>query len=160
MDLYENGNLNIHEILWLNSSSKLDSTFQFNDTGDSTTEKYIYEANHLLVQQKEYDYSTAGAVLTSTTSYTYDNLGNPVQSMDDQGNAITYTYYTDLKYNLSIGQSYIPVSANFVKTQTTSSNGSTVTVTHYYDFDSNDRLIKDSASTTGVDLIAIKSYTY
>src|ERR1700688_1238386 len=42
MDLYEGGILNIHEIMWLNSSSYLDTTFQYDNTGDTTTEKYIY----------------------------------------------------------------------------------------------------------------------
>jgi hypothetical protein len=160
LDMYDHGNLNIHEIFWLNASSKVDSTFQFNDTGDSTTEKFIYDANHLLVQQKEYNYFTAGSVLINSTSYTYDNFGNPVQSVDAQGNTTAFTYYSDLRYTLSIGQPYIPVSANFVKTQTVNSLGTTVTVTHYYSFDNNDRLIKDSASTTGVDLVQIRSYTY
>jgi hypothetical protein len=160
LDMYDHGNLSIHEIFWLNASSKVDSTFQFNDTGDSTSEKFIYDSNHLLVQQKEYNYYTAGAVLINSTSYSYDNLGNPVQSVDAQGNTTTFTYYSDLPYTLSIGQPYIPVSANFVKTQTVNSIGTTVTSTHYYSFDGNNRLIKDSASATGVDLIQIKSYSY
>jgi hypothetical protein len=160
LDMYDHGNLSIHEIFWLNTSSKVDSTFQFNDTGDSTTEKYIYDNNHLLVQQKEYNYYSAGPVLTNSTTYTFDNLGNPVQSVDAQQNTSTFTYYSDLRYTLSIGQPYIPVPANFVKTQTVNSGGSTVTTTHYYSFDGNNRLLQDSASTTGVDLIQIKSYTY
>src|SRR5205809_4019640 len=40
MDLYNSNVLSIHEILWLNSSGALDSTFQYNDSHDTSTEKY------------------------------------------------------------------------------------------------------------------------
>lgn len=159
MDLFDHGNLSIHENFWLNGSSKVDSTFQFDDSGDTTTEKYTYDASHLLVQQKEYDYSHSGSTLSNTTNYTYDNQGNATQSVDDQGTT-TYTYYTDLPYTLNVGQPFIPVPSYFIKTLTLTSGGTTETGTHYYTFDSSKRLLKDSATTTGSDLIVIKSYTY
>jgi len=160
MDLYEGGILNIHEIMWLNASSWLDSTFQFDNSGDTTTEKYIYNGNKQLIQQKTYDYSSSVAILNNILNYTYDNLGNVISSVDNQGTSITYTYYTNLPNTLNLGQTFLPQSAYFIKTATLNSGGSTETATHYYTFDSNNRLIKDSTSTPEISLIAIKSYTY
>ena len=160
LDLYEQGNLSIHEIFWLNAFSRVDSTFRYNNTGDSSTEKYIYDPSHSLETQKSYDYSASGAVLNNTTSFVYDMFGNVEESIDDQGRTIDYQYYIDLHNTLNMGTPYIPQSVFFVKTEKLMEGGTTETVTHYYTFDSNDRLTKDSAATTGVDLIAIKSYTY
>lgn len=160
LDLYEGGTLGIHEIYFLNASSLVDSTFQFNNTDDTTTEKYIYNGNKQLIQQNTYDFSTSGTTLNNTTNFTYDNLGNVVSSVDNQGQTINYTYYTNLPNTLNMGQTFLPQAVNFVQTATLTSGGTTETVKHFYTFDSNNRLIKDSASTVEVDLTAIKSYTY
>jgi hypothetical protein len=160
LDLYESGTLSIHEIYMLNSSSLVDSTFQFDNTGDTTTEKYIYNGSKQLIQQNTYDFSTSGSVLNNITNFTYDNLGNVASSVDNQGKSITYTYYTNLPNTLTLGQTFLPQTVNFIQTATLSSGGSTETVNHYYTFDSSNRIIKDSASSVEIDLIAIKSYTY
>ena len=160
MDLYEGGALNILEKMWLNSSSYLDTTFQYDNTGDTTTEKYIYNGNMQLIQENTYDYTSSATSLYNTTSYTYDNLGNVTSSEDLLGNMISYSYYTNLPNTLKIGQSFLPQPVNFVKTEILNSNGSVETVNHYYTFDNSNRLIEDSTYTAEVDLIAIKSYTY
>jgi hypothetical protein len=160
LDMYTYGTLSIHENFWINTASLIDSTFQYNDTQDTSTEKYIYDTNKQLIQKKEYDYSSSVSSLYNTTSYTYDNLGNPITETDDQGKSITNDYYTDLPNTLTMGMLYTPQSKNLVKTSTLNSGGSTETATHFYTFDSSKRLIKDSVATTGSDLIAIKSYTY
>jgi YD repeat-containing protein len=160
LDLYEGGVLGIHEIYLLNSSSLVDSTFQFDDSGDTTTEKYIYNGSKQLIQQNTYNFSTSGTVLSNTTNFTYDNLGNVISSVDNQGKSIAYSYYTNLPNTLNLGQTFLPQTINFVQTATLTSGGSTETVNHFYTFDSSNRLIKDSASTVEIDLIAIKSYTY
>lgn len=160
MDLYNSNSLSIHEILWLNASSKLDSTFQYNDTNDSSTEKYLYNAEKQLVQIKNYNYSYTGAVLDHTTDYSYDNMGNVTTESNSGGTSTSYTYYTDMPNTLNLGQLFFPQTKYFIKTATSSSGGVPVTATHFYSFDSSNRLIKDSASTIGVDAIVIKSYTY
>jgi hypothetical protein len=160
MNLYEGGILNIHEMMWLNSFSYLDTTFQYDNTGDTTTEKYVYSGNNLLIQAIIYDYSTSGTSIYNTTTYTYDNLGNVISSEDLLGNMISYSYYTNLENTLRIGQTFLPQPANCIKTEILNSNGSIETVNHYYTFDSNNRIIEDSTYTPEVDLIAIKSYTY
>jgi hypothetical protein len=161
LDLYDYNILGIHEIFWLNSFLLVDSTFQFDNSNDSSSEKYFYNTNKQLVELKNYNYYYTGAVLNLTTDYTYDNNGNATMMSDDAGNTTTYTYYTDLINTLSMGRSYFPLSRNFIKTSTLSSGGNTESSTHFYTFDSNNRLVKDSSSTTGtVDVIGIKSYTY
>ena len=159
MDLYNYNVLSIHEILWLNASSVLDSTFQFNDTQDTMTEKYIYNSAKQLIQLKSYDYSSLGTTLNNTTIYTYDNNGNVTKESDDNGKVITYTY-TSIQNSLSLGQPFLPTPKYFINTASTSTGGSSVTATHFYSFDSSNRLIKDSAYTSGADVIGIKSYAY
>jgi hypothetical protein len=160
LDLYNYNTLDIHEIFWLNSSSLMDSTFQYNNTNDTSTEKYIYDAGKELTQLKDYDYSASGSVLYSITNYTYDNSGNVITQTDNLGNSTTYDYYPDLLNTLSLGQVYLPHSHNFVKSATLTSGGNSEIATHFYTFDNNNRLIKDSIYTSGVDVIGIKSYTY
>ena len=161
MDLYTSNTWNVHEILWLNASSSLDSTFQYNNTNDTTTEKYLYNSAMQLMHVKNYFYHYTGAVLDHTTDYTYDNSGNPTTESDNLGNSTSYTYYTNLLNNFSMGKLFFPQPKYFIKTATISSGGSVMTTTHFYSFDNSNRLVKDSASTSGsVDVISIKSYTY
>ncbi len=161
LDLYNYDNLNIHEIFWLNNASMVDSTFQFNDTNDSTTEKYIYNSNNQLTEEKTYDYFTSGAILSNVTDYTYDDNGNVISQTDNQGKTTTFDYYTDLNNTLSMGQAYYSRTKNLPKTVTLNDGGDIETGTHFYTFDSNKRLVKDSITTTGVTTVtAIKTYTY
>src|SRR4030095_4653425 len=50
MDLYNSNVLDIHEKFWVNSLSLVDSTFQYNNTNDSSTAKYIYNYGNQLIQ--------------------------------------------------------------------------------------------------------------
>jgi len=160
LDLYENQALAIHQILWLNTSSLLDSSYQYNDTNDSTTDKYFYNSNKQLTQEKNYDYSVSGATLNKTTSYTYDIIGNLTAQNDDSGESIVYDYYTNMLNTYPMGQAFLPPSYNMVRSATLTSGGIAETTTHFYSFDNSNRLIKDSIITSSSDLIAIKSYTY
>jgi YD repeat-containing protein len=159
MDLYLSNQLNIHEKLWINSLPLIDSTFQYNDTNDTTTEKYIYNSAKQLIQMNEYDYSTAsGSVLTNTTYYTYDNNGNLITEGDANG-IWQYEYYLDKPYTLNLSLAYFPQPKYFTKTETYDDGSGPVTVIHTYTFDSSNRLIADKivADDGG---IVIKSYTY
>jgi len=160
MDLYNSNVLSIHEILWLNASGTLDSTFQYNDTNDSSTEKYIYNSSKQILQIKNYNYSSSGSQLDHTTDYTYDNLGNAITESISNGTLTNFTYYTDMPNTLTMGLTFNPQAKYLIKTASSSSSGTPVTATHFYSFDSSNRLIKDSAVTTGVSAILIKSYTY
>jgi hypothetical protein len=159
LDLYNSGQLSIHEKFWLNGFSLVDSTFQYDDSQDTSTEKYFYDPNHLVTIVNNYDYSGGVSTLSNQTQYTYDNNGNALTQSDFSGTT-SFTYYADLPYTLSVGQPYISVPKYFIKTASSDASGSLITATHYYKFDSSNRLVQDSAYVSGVDAIAIKSYTY
>jgi hypothetical protein len=159
LDLYNSGQLSIHENFWLNSFSFVDSTFQYDDSQDTTTEKYFYDGNHLLTQTNWYDYAGSVSTLSNQILYSYDNNGNALSQTDFSGTT-SFTYYTDLPYTLAMGQPYLSVPKYFIKTTSSNSSGTPVTATHYYKFDSNNRLIQDSAYVSGIDAIAIKTYGY
>ncbi len=150
--------LSIHEVFFLNSNSLVDSTFQYNDTFDSTTEKYIYNNAKQLVTLKEYDYSLlTGGVLSNTTNYKYDGNGNQISAMDDY--SATYYDYTALANTLVIGAPYFPTNKNLVKTSTYSFGVTTIILNHTYTFDGNNRLSSEKI-TDGAAYTLIKTYTY
>lgn len=158
LDLYNASILNIHEIFYLNPFSFIDSTFQYNDTKDTTTEKYFYNANKQLIKVLLYTYTTAsGAVPFNTTNYTYDANGNVTQESDIQG-VKTYTY-SALLNTLSLGFEYLPRAKNLVQTTTIVSGGSTITYNHTYVFDNAGRLTSEKMAGSDGDIL-IKSYTY
>lgn len=159
MDLYSSGQLSIHEKFWLNSFSHVDSTLQYDDSQDTSTEKYFYDPNHLLTKYNTYDYAGSVSTLSNQTQYTYDNNGDALTETDYSGTK-NYTYYTDLPYTLTTGQSYLTVPKYFIKTTSSNSSGTLLTATHYYKFDGSNRLIQDSAYVTGADAILVKTYGY
>lgn len=160
MDMYNGTDLGIHEDIWLTTAGFADSTLQYNDTQDTTTEKYFYDAGNLLQKANYYDYHSTGSVLTKTSIYTYDVFGNALTQTDSPGGLFyTYTYY-NVPNTSSIGNSFIPGSANLLRSTTVDVSGVLTTAMHFYSFDGSNRVIKDSISTTGTDLVVVKSYTY
>ncbi len=159
MDMYTNNTLSIHENFWLNSAQFADSTLQYNDTQDTTTEKYFYNVNNLLTKINYYDYHSSGTTLSKTTTYTYDVNGNAMTQTDNPGGITTFTYYLAAN-TFSIGNSFIPQPKNLIRSAILDNGGTPDTLMHYYSFDSSNRLTKDSITISGIDLIQIKSYTY
>lgn len=139
----------------------VDSTFQYNDTNDTTTEKYFYNSNNQLIKLNEYDYYSS-PILYNTTSYTYDNNGNLTKTTDTNNEVDTYEYYTDLV-------NVIPVifpgtgntkKLNLVKTHTVTSNGYPVgSSTATYTFDSSNR-ISTIVETADDGTVLTKTFTY
>ena len=159
LDLFNSNALSIHEIVWLNAIPFIDSTFQYNNTNDTTTEKYIYNSSKQLVQKNEYSFSTvSGATLNNTTNDTYDNNGNVITETDDFGTT-TFDYYSSLLNPFSLDIPYLRATKNLQKTVSNNSGGAIISVTHTYTFDSNNRLTTDKAVGSNGDII-IKSYTY
>ncbi|HEV2353183.1 MAG TPA: hypothetical protein VGR89_02985 [Puia sp.] len=165
IDLYNFGQLNIHEIAYLNGSSFVDSTFQFNSTNDTTTEGYTYSGG-LLTRLTTYNYSSAGSSIYSIDDYSYDNNGNGITdvSSDGYGNinmTFSFTYTTHaLKVRTSPG--YLPVTSKYLPaTQTiTDGNGNPVgTITYTYAFDGSGRLTKETDSADNGDVF-VKTYIY
>lgn len=159
MDLYNSDVFSIHEVFFLNSKSLIDSTLQYNDTNDSTTEKYFYNNADQLITVKEYDYSKAtGAILSNTTHYTYDNKGNVIKMTDDYS-VTTYDFYADLKNNLVFGTPYEQVNKNLVKTTISSSGGTSITSNHVYTFDASNRISTETITFDSGE-VATRTYTY
>jgi hypothetical protein len=159
LDIFNSNAVVIHEEAFHNGHNLMDSTFQYNDEGDTTTEKYIYNSENLLVKRKTYEYTTdGGSVLSEVTDYTYDANKNLVQETV-QGGVITYSYDEVVLNTIDL----FPAFFNPVKqlpTKTTFTSGSQQEVAeHTYSFDSQNRLITDKATLSTGDEI-IKSYTY
>ncbi|HUZ61410.1 MAG TPA: hypothetical protein VMU83_21725 [Hanamia sp.] len=167
LDLYNAGALSIHEDIFLNSNSLFDSTFQYNDTNDTTTEKYFYNSNNQLVTLKEYDYSKDyGSEISNVTSYSYDSNGNVVETTDTNDQIETFDYYPDLVYampftNPSLNQALNSTKkTSLLKTHTVTSSGYPVgSAISTYTFDSNNR-ISTITQTTDDGTVVIQTFTY
>jgi len=165
LDLYENNRLSIHEISYLNSIPLVDSTFQFNDTNDSTTEKYAYSGN-LLTRKTAYSYSTGNITVDTRDDYTYDNNGNMVQDVQTDGqanvNAITTYTYTTIPLSVTVNPIYFPQQSKYFPAteKQMDGNGSVIAaITYTYMFDSGGRVVKETDTIEGVGT-AIKTYIY
>ena len=162
MDIFESNVLSIHELFYLNNIPSIDSTVQYDTpNNDTTTEKYLYNANKQLTILKTYNYSkNTGITLVTTSNYTYDNSGNIIKEV--QGSqTTTYQYYPDLFNSLSLGMIYFQQSKNLVKT-TTENNGTfnSKIINHTYTFDSNNRITSEKRVFTGGSDTVIQKYTY
>ena len=165
LDLFENGALSIHEISFINAGLHVDSTFQYNNTHDTTTEKYVYNGA-LATTKTTYDYTHAGgAVVDFRDTYTYDNNSNVTKDVQDDGNGniqqtTTYTY-TDKAIQISINPSYMPIGKNLPATATVT-DGSGIPigkVTYTYVFDNSGRLTQETDTQDNGSYV-VKTYNY
>lgn len=157
MEIYASGALSIHEDFFLNSNHLVDSTYQYDENEEITTEKYLYNASNQLVTLKEYDNS----VLDNVTSYTYDGDGNVVKTTDTNHQVETFEYYPDLVFAMPILN---PLQATkalpLVKANKVTSNGSLVgSSVITYTFDSNNR-ISTITQTLDDGSVFEKTFTY
>ncbi|MEO6453732.1 MAG: hypothetical protein ABIN97_06675 [Ginsengibacter sp.] len=159
LDLYNSNVITIHEIFFLNSSSLLDSTFQYNDTQDTSTEKYIYNASKQLIQVNQYDYTTAtGSVLDDVLNYTYDAMGNVIK---EQSTFTTTTFdYYDTINNLLLFPYLSIKPTHLIKTTKITNSGTMNTINHTYTFDNKNRVISEKQEVAGSSEVVIRSYTY
>lgn len=158
-ELYNANVLDIHGLYFINSMSLIDSSFSYNSTFDTTTEKYTYNAAKQLISVKEYDYKVStGSVLSNTTKFIYDGNGNVI-SEQDNFKLTKYDYYTNLLNDVNVGQLYVTKNTNLTKTTMATSGGTTDTLHHTYTFDGSNRLSteKVTASDGGV---LVRTYTY
>ncbi|HXB45956.1 MAG TPA: hypothetical protein VNV85_17950 [Puia sp.] len=165
IDLYTYGVLNVHEIAYINSSSLVDSTFQYNNTGDTTTEGYLYSGKTLL-RISNYNYSKAsGAQILAQDDYTSDNNGNMTKDIqsDGSGNIITISTftYTNNPLNYYLGPTYLPQSKFLPATQvqTDGSGGPIASVTYSYVFDSSNRVVKETDALDNGESV-VKTFIY
>ena len=147
MDIYNANALSIHFELFLNNNNEQDSSYQYNDTQDTTWEKftYTYNSNNKIVTAKDVQKSRdkMGGQRTdiTTTNYTYDALGNITSTTDNYGIVNNYTYYANLTYGAPLYTSPINFFyGNYVKTLSTNKTGKLTNFTYTYTFDSAKRL--------------------
>ncbi|HEY4287875.1 MAG TPA: hypothetical protein VGN00_12305 [Puia sp.] len=165
LDLYNNNQLSIHEILYLNNIPYVDSTFQVNDTNDSTTEKYTYNGK-LLTRVTTYDYSKSGTTVFSRSDYTYDNDGNLIKDIETDGsgtvNTISTYTYTNHRLNMPIDPIYYPLQSKYfpaTQKQTDGAGNVIANVTYSYLFDSSGRITKETDMLDNGE-VATKTYIY
>jgi hypothetical protein len=165
LDLYENSALSIHEVSYLNGSSYVDSTFQYDDTNDTTTEGFIFNGAQL-TSMITYSYSSYGTSVDSRDDYTYDNNGDVTKDTqtDGQGNVnmiTTYTYTTD-PLNVTINPAYSAQQSKYLPATQTLTDGSgnhLGTITYTYVFDGSKRLTKETDAADNGD-VGVKTYVY
>jgi hypothetical protein len=166
LDLYENNVLSIHEILYLNSQLYIDTTFQYDNTNDTTTEKYDYNGS-LLTTLSSYIYSSAGTHLDTQDAFTYDNNGNLItdtqtDSLGNTNTMSTYTYTNQIR-NVSTQPFYYPAqSKNLPATQVqTDGNGNILAAISYsYTLDSSSRVTQEVDKDTMTGYTYVKDYVY
>ncbi len=159
LDIYNSGTLSIHNQFYFNSSSFIDSAFQYNNTNDTTTDKYTYNSQNQLIQDITYFIESGVQTVGDEADYTWDSNGNVIKVTDDEGTT-TYDYYTDKMNSITILTSFSVSSKNLVKTAAfNDGSGNILTFQHTYTFDSQNRVLSDTASD-GVGDVTIKSYTY
>jgi hypothetical protein len=138
IDIYLMGALSIHEDVFLNSSHFVDSTYQYNDEKDTSSEKYIYNVNNQLSTVKGFYKS----VMDNVTTYSYDGDGNLVKTTDTDKQVETFDYYPDLVFAMPfINPLQSSTPAHLVKNHKITSNGYEVAnIVSTYTFDSKNRI--------------------
>jgi hypothetical protein len=163
LDLFVSNVFELHVDYLLNGLKLVDSSFQYNNTGDTMSEKYIYNPSMQVSTLLQYDYSSVyGPSLEVTTHYTYDGAGNLVKSEDSDQYVTTYEYYSDKIYLMP---QVIPMAvpnkkANLPKKMTIAESGTVqASVDYTYTFDSKDRISTVREEYSDGDVV-VKTYTY
>lgn len=168
MDIKNGSYLIIRQYTYLNSNQLVDSSFQFNDTNDSTAEKYLYDATGTITSRREY--SGTGMPFSSTTFHQYDAAGNLVMDIDTDAAGDTvarkrYDHSTALNTNYfqSNLQPYLPrLHKNLVSRETNLSPDGTIEYSyadHTYSFDDQNRVVTETV-TDSYGNVVVKKYTY
>jgi hypothetical protein len=156
LDLFVSNALSIHGIFYINSIGLVDSSLQYNDTKDTSSEKYLYDANKRLLQLRQYDISNSNSILFNTSRYEYDAKGNVVKETDNTSQT-TYEY-NNLPNSLDMGDKYFTKNTNLTK-KTTYSGSFNGTSDHTYTFDSLNRVTSEKIVTSNGE-VASRIYTY
>ena len=166
LDLYLSGTLSIHEVFSVNSNSLVDSTWQDDQVGDTSTEAYLYNGKQLS-RKTTYNYTNAnGSQIYMQEDFTYDGNGNLVKDIQSDGNGnvsmvTTYTYTSYSFVNL-LSPIYLPIQSKNLPaslTQTDGSGGSLGSISFSYVFDSNNRVIKETDLSNNGETV-VKTYLY
>ena len=155
-DIFTSGDVIIHEDVFVNGAL-IDSTIQYNDEGDTTSEKYVYNGN-LLVKLNEYMHMSQGPVLDNVTTYTY-NADESLNTETDGYYTITYSYAGEVWNTLNLFPVLHSPSRRLPSKETYTSGGEQIIIDHTYAFDTQKRLVSDHAVVSSGDEIT-KTFTY
>jgi hypothetical protein len=168
LDIMNASHLIIRETSFINSDLLVDSTFQYNDTNDSSTVKLIYNSGKQLIQQLEYSYSTAnGSQLLNKVGFMYDNNGNLIKETEKSpsGNTnviTTYTYNNIIVNLFTLSTIYrpmpfknLPISITYFYPSTNATDSVTIT----YTYDNNNRVSTETHTDNNGNVV-IKKYLY
>lgn len=168
LDIMNANHLIIRETSFINSNSLVDSTFQYNDTNDSSTLRLIYNSNKQVIQQRWYEYSLiSGAQLWKKEDFTYDANGNLIKNIttNPAGTTtiiITYTYNNVVPNLYLLGPVYRPVMYKNLPVSITyfyPGTGTTQSVAIAYVLDNNNRVVTET-HTDNNGYTVIKKYSY
>ena len=165
LDIYSGSAVEIHATFYINGSSLVDSTLQYNTANDTTTEGFVYNGTQLTTQFT-YDYVNNTAIIDTRDDYTYDNSGNVIKDAQSDGygnvnQVSTYTYTTN-PVNATISPTYFPQQSKYLPAtlkQTDGFGNSQGSITYAYVFDSSKRLTKET-DTDNSGNVSTKTYIY
>lgn len=163
-DILESDTLVIHEDFYTNSNGFLDSTYQYNDTKDTSAEKYFYNSNNQIITMNEYQINKGQSELINIINYTYNADGDLETATGSDLSKETYTYYTDATYVTPLVTGILNINSfkkmHLVKTSNLTSNGMVVISVNYtYTFDAKNRVVTELANGSDGSTIT-KGYTY
>ena len=158
MDIFQANSLVIHEDFFLNGLTLVDSTFQYNNTADTSTEKYLYNSGKQLEKKYEYDVIGGNSELYNTITYTYNSQGNLITEVDDYSTT-TYSYDEVILNTLTTSPIYLPLPKQLPTKMVYNSLSDSYTIEHTYTFDATNRLTVDKAEFDNGDIV-LKTYTY
>jgi hypothetical protein len=153
MDIYSNNTLVIHQDAFVNGN-RMDSTFQYNDEGDTTTEKYIYNPGNLLTKLNRYVYSDGVSELDETINYTYDANSNLLSEIGNYTH-VEYEYNGTLPGIINL----FPIFYSSSQKLPSRVIDQGYTSDHTYTVDSKNRVTSDVGVLSTGDVIT-KTYTY
>jgi YD repeat-containing protein len=164
-DIYEYGQPSLHENAFVNGNALVDSSIQYDYTGDTTTQKYVYNGT-LLTRDITYDYSHYGSSISSVDDYTYDNNANMIKDVTSDGYGTIQTIstftYTTHPVNVTINPAFFPQQSKFLpdtQKQTDGGGNLIATVSYTYTFDGAGRLTKETDVASDGEIV-VKTYVY
>lgn len=157
-DIFASGQLTIHELVFLNAGL-MDSTIQYNDEGDTTSEKYFYNGDKLLTKLNRYVRTNSQDVLDDVVQYTYDS-NKRLLSESDNFSVTNYEYNGSELNNINVFPLYTSTSVALPSRVLFTSGGEQTIIDHTYTFDEKNRLTVDKAVISGTSEEVTKSFTY
>lgn len=158
-EIYGENVLTIKTHYSLNDLNFLDSAFQTNNEGDTTTTKYFYNPGKQLVAMWEYEYTTAGgSQLWDITEFSYDNKGRLIEESDSYSLTL-YEYDPEVTGPAMISPPFLPPHPYLPTKRTYTSGGETHVFEYQYTFDTEGRLTREQMEADDGSIV-VKSYSY